>query len=71
MAVVGGGISGLYSAWSVLARDAGASEVLGSRGSEGLKVRLFELDGRLEDRLYSMAPRTRRICGPSWAGCGT
>ena len=52
VAVVGGGVSGLYVAWSVLTRDPSSSSVLPSSP----RVAVFERSDRLGGRLYSVVP---------------
>jgi lysine 2-monooxygenase len=58
VAIVGGGVSGLYAGWSLMTRGVRQSAVLapllGSR--ERLDVGLFELSERLGGRLYSVPP---------------
>jgi monoamine oxidase len=52
VAVVGGGVSGLYVAWSLLTRDPSSSSVLPSSP----RVAVFERSDRLGGRLYSVVP---------------
>lgn len=53
MAVIGGGVSGTYVAWGLLARDPEGAR-LGTAGAP--KVGLFELSDRIGGRLWSVAP---------------
>lgn len=53
VAIIGGGVSGTYVAWSILARDP-AGQTLGSGGRP--RVGMFELSDRIGGRLWSTAP---------------
>ncbi len=58
VAIIGGGVSGLYTGWRLLGDDAGSSDVLkrlmAARDSRTLNVALFEMGTRLGGRLYSV-----------------
>jgi monoamine oxidase len=55
VAVVGGGVAGLYLAWSLLDRDPSPGSPLAAIARERpLRVRVFEASDRLGGRLYSV-----------------
>jgi monoamine oxidase len=60
VAIVGGGVSGLYSGWRLLTADAQRSQTLramvAGRDGRPLKVGLFEGSRRLGGRLLSLTP---------------
>ena len=58
VAIVGGGVSGIYCGWRLLAADPGRLQILGRRASNGRKgrVKLFEGSRRIGGRLLSARP---------------
>jgi monoamine oxidase len=57
VAIVGGGISGLYSGWRMLTADLRRSRVLGELAQDGqLNVQIFEMSNRVGGRLLSLTP---------------
>ena len=58
VAIVGGGVSGVYTAWRLLTADLGGSKTLRRWASGGrrLKVAVFEGSGRIGGRLLSARP---------------
>ncbi len=60
VAVVGGGVSGVYTSWRLLTGDLGRSDALrplaAGRRRPRLEVGLFEWSGRLGGRLHSAVP---------------
>lgn len=60
VAIVGGGISGVYSGWRILTsprvKGSGLSKIVGSDSHTSLKVSLFEGSKRIGGRLLSVTP---------------
>src|ERR1700744_6150422 len=58
VAIVGGGVSGVYTGWRLMTANAGQSPVLKKwgAGKKGLKVALFEGSNRVGGRLLSARP---------------
>lgn len=57
VAVIGGGMAGLYTGWSLLTRDLSGSPALRSLVRNGtLAVGMFEADRRFGGRLYTVIP---------------
>ena len=60
VAIVGGGVSGLYSGWRLMTADPASSPILSkwTRGGRKLRVTVIEGSGRLGGRLLSARPPT-------------
>lgn len=60
VAIVGGGVSGVYSGWRILSADLRRSDVLGPLANQQpdskLNVHLYELSHRIGGRLMSITP---------------
>ena len=60
VAIVGGGVSGIYSAWRLMHCDVDTSEILrdwaSKRPDGNLKIGVFERGDRIGGRLLSLVP---------------
>jgi hypothetical protein len=60
VAIVGGGVSGVYSAWRLMTSQTQKSErleqMLSKRGEDRLKIAVFEGSHRIGGRLLSVTP---------------
>jgi monoamine oxidase len=56
VAIVGGGVSGVYSGWRLLTSDRAPGSPLEGAQAAPLKVALFESSGRIGGRLLSVTP---------------
>lgn len=60
VAIVGGGVSGVYSAWRLMCCDPRTSEILRTEAKDSprgkLKIGLFERSDRIGGRLLSLTP---------------
>jgi protoporphyrinogen oxidase len=60
VAIVGGGVSGIYTAWRLMHYDATTSETLrewaNNRPDGKLKIGVFERSSRIGGRLLSLVP---------------